>query len=357
MTADLRDALADNLDRVVAPAGDLATVVRNGRRIRTRRRASVAGALAVVLVAGGAAVTQLAGSPEAGSEDGQVATDPTVTNGLRAYGDPGRILHFGDRTVDISGLEWLDTDAAATANGVVYFEDGRPMLLGLDGSTRALYDGDVEERADFHPSVKADPTSSQVAVSFWTEGSPRLLVIDTETGATPFNLLCGKCEPAVIDAFDDGVFFVRIYNRTVAYEAAGPGNVNFAGPETRIADVRNGVVLYDGEPPAKAAQVGDRTYRFVRGAIDSQLTHDGEHVLGWSSTLAPTNDSPPLQLSVTEQDLARAWTIDTDGSILVASSGGAGAQFDDCDAVTGACERIGELEMTGGDPLFVGNDM
>lgn len=358
MTADLRDALADHLDRVVAPAGDLASVMRTGRRIRTRRRASVAGALAVVLVAGGAAVTQLGGSPDAGSDDGQVATDPTLTKGLRAYADPGRILHFGDSSIDISDLEWLDTDAAATSNGVVHYDAGRPMLLGLDGTTKALYDGDVEDRPDFHPTAKADPTSTQVAVSFWTEGSPRLLVLDTLTGETVLSLACVGCEPLVIEAFDDGVVFYRRGSfGTVAQEVSGPGNVNFAGPETQIADVRNGVVLYDGQPPSKSAQIGDRTYRFVPGAIDSQLTHDGQHVLAWSSTLAPTFDAPPLQLSVTEQDGARQWTIDTDGSILVASSGGPGAEFDDCDAVTGACERIGELEMTGGDPMFLGNDM
>ncbi|UUZ60146.1 hypothetical protein [Nocardioides sp. B-3] len=177
-----------------------------------------------------------------------------------------------------------------------------------------------------------------------------------QEGETPFNPACGGCGSLVIEAFDDGVVFVRMDNRIMAYEMRGT-SVELAGPKTRIADVRNGVVLYDGEPPSKEPRVGDRTYRFVRGAIDSQLTHDGEHVPARSSTLAPTFDAAPLQLSVTEQDGATHWTIDTDGSIPVASSGGPGAQFDDCDAVTGACERIGELEMTGGDPMFLGNDM
>ncbi|MEO5662251.1 MAG: hypothetical protein ABIR39_03120 [Nocardioides sp.] len=357
MTADLREALADHLDRVVAPTGDLSSVMRSGRRIRTRRRAIVAGAVAAVLVVGGFATTQLMGSPKAGSNDGQVATDPALAQGLRAYADPGRVMHYGDRSADISDLEWLDTDAAATANGVVYYDAGRPMLLGLDGTTKVLYDGEVEDRPDFHPTAKADPTSAQVAVAVWTEGAPRLLVVDTATGARSISLACAGCDPFVIEAFDDGVVFYRTSFGTVAQEASEPGSVNFAGPETRIADVRNGVVLYDGQPPAQQRPVGDRTYRFVPGAIDSQLTHDGQHVLAWSSTLAATFDAPPLQLSVTEQDGARQWTIDTDGSILVASSGGAGARFHDCDVVTGACERIGELEMTGGDPLFLGNDM
>ena len=65
--------------------------------------------------------------------------------------------------------------------------------------------------------------------------------------------------------------------------------------------------------------MGQRDYTFVPGAIDSQLTHDGAHVLAWSSTLAPTGPGAPLQLSVTERDGATQWTVDTDGSVLVAS--------------------------------------
>jgi hypothetical protein len=126
----------------------------------------------------------------------------------------------------------------------------------------------------------------------------------------------------VIDAFDDGAVFIRSEAGTSVWDVDGDFTRPFAGPGTSIADVRNGVVLYDGDVPQPEPGVGQRDYTFVPGAIDSQLTHDGQHVLAWSSTLAPTFEASPIQLSVTEQDGARQWTIDTDGSVLVASSGG-----------------------------------
>jgi hypothetical protein len=131
----------------------------------------------------------------------------------------------------------------------------------------------------------------------------------------------------------------------------------FAGPGTRIADVRNGVVLYDGAVPEPEPGVGQRDYTYVPGAIDSQLTHDGAHVLAWSSTLAPTRTGDPLRLSVTEEDGATHWTVDTDGSVLVASQAGSATVVSDCDPVTGACDEVEVLEVSGGDLGFLGNDM
>ena len=89
MSTDLREALADRLDRVVAPPGDVLAVMRDGRRIRTRRRAAVVGVVAATLAVGGLAVTQLLGSSDPLASEGDVATDPTVVTtpagGLRAY--------------------------------------------------------------------------------------------------------------------------------------------------------------------------------------------------------------------------------------------------------------------------------
>jgi hypothetical protein len=55
-------------------------------------------------------------------------------------------------------------------------------------------------------------------------------------------------------------------------------------------------------------------------------------------------------------DSAQFFTVDTDGSILAATVTDP-TRFFDCEVPSGACEQIGELNVTGGDPQFVGNDM
>ncbi len=98
----------------------------------------------------------------------------------------------------------------------------------------------------------------------------------------------------------------------------------------------------------------------MAGAIDSQLTYDGAHVLAWSSTLEPT--APDGDALVLEQGPAGKglgfWTIDTDGSVLVMTT----KKYPDftvydCVVPSGACEKIGSLQPTSGDPMFIGNDM
>jgi hypothetical protein len=359
MSTDLRDALTERLDRVTPPPGDLVAVVREGRRIRNRRRAVAAGAVAAVLVVGGLAVTQLGPSDQRAGQ-GEVATDPVVgaADGLRAYADPGGDLRYGGLRVPTEQVPGFNADAAATPEGVVYYDDGRPMLRDLDGRATPLLDEPFESRAAFRPTAKADSTSSDVAVAVLRSGEPRLLVVDTATREVrdSINFFCDGCN-VVIDAFDDGAVFVRYDGGTTVWDLDGNFTRPFAGPGTRIADVRNGVVLYDGAVPEPEPGVGQRDYTYVAGAIDSQLTHDGSHVLAWSSTLAPTGAGDPLRLAVTEEDRASHWTIDTDGSILVASYGSSGNVVHDCDPVTGACDEVEVLRVSGGDVLFAGNDM
>ena len=147
MSTDLRDALSDRLDRVAAPPGDLVAVMRDGRRIRTRRRAAVAGVVAATLAVGGRPSPSwwARRTPRAG--EGQVATDPTVvdaaSDGLRAYADPGGVLHFGGGPCPSTRFAGLDTDAVATPGGVVHYDAGRPVLLDLDGNT-TMIEGAVE---------------------------------------------------------------------------------------------------------------------------------------------------------------------------------------------------------------------
>jgi hypothetical protein len=52
------------------------------------------------------------------------------------------------------------------------------------------------------------------------------------------------------------------------------------------------------------------------------------------------------------------WTIDTDGTVLVASPDKRqGFMVYDCQVPSGACEEVGPLDPQGGDPMFIGNDM
>ena len=61
---------------------------------------------------------------------------------------------------------------------------------------------------------------------------------------------------------------------------------------------------------------------------------------------------------VTTDDGLGFWTIDTDGSVMVAwTEGYPRFTVDDCDPVTGACEQVGRMTTRGGDPQFLGNDM
>jgi hypothetical protein len=360
MSTDLRDALADRLDRVKPPPGDLVAVVREGRRIRNRRRAAAVGAVAAALVVGGLAATQLVGPSDQRAGKGDVATDPVgrATDGLRAYADPGGDLRYGGLRVPTSQVPGFDTDAAATPEGVVFYDAGRPMLRDLDGEVTPLWEGQVQAEPGFSPTAKSDSTSAQVAVAVLRGGMPRIMVVDTATGelVDHMNFICEGCT-VVIDAFDDGAVFFRSESGTSVWDLDGNFGRPFAGPGTRIADVRNGVVLYDGAVPEPEPGVGQRDYTYVPGAIDSQLTHDGAHVLAWSSTLAPTRTGDPLRLSVTEEDGATHWTVDTDGSVLVASQAGSATVVSDCDPVTGACDEVEVLEVSGGDLGFLGNDM
>jgi hypothetical protein len=260
--------------------------------------------------------------------------------------------------VPTSQVPGFDTDAAATPEGVVFYDAGRPMLRDLDGEVTPLWEGQVQAEPGFSPTAKSDSTSAQVAVAVLRGGMPRIMVVDTATGelVDHMNFICEGCT-VVIDAFDDGAVFFRSESGTSVWDLDGNFGRPFAGPGTRIADVRNGVVLYDGAVPEPEPGVGQRDYTYVPGAIDSQLTHDGAHVLAWSSTLAPTRTGDPLRLSVTEEDGATHWTVDTDGSVLVASQAGSATVVSDCDPVTGACDEVEVLEVSGGDLGFLGNDM
>lgn len=359
LDTQLRDVLDERLDAVVPPVGDLPAAVGRGRRLRRRRRVT-AGACGAVLAAS-AVIGGLALSGPSGSTVDDHAVEPLgpmdFSHGLRAYGD-AMTLHIGGRTVDATSLDFLDTDAVATADGVVYYRDGDVMLIREDGTTSVLDRGESTP-GEFHPTAKGD-TGSLVAYAV-SDNDDRVVlkVVDTSSGDVVASRELGcsaPCDGLVIDGVDSGAVFVRDDDGTSVWRFdEGDDLVPFAGPETRVADVRNGVVLYDGAAPEGA---DSSSWTLVPGAIDAQLTYDGEYVLYWSSRLEATDPSAgPVTLDKGPVEGLGFWTIDTDGTVLtIAPSGGQYAVYD-CEVPSGACQELGRLDPQGGDPMFVGNDM
>ena len=66
-----------------------------------------------------------------------------------------------------------------------------------------------------------------------------------------------------------------------------------------------------------------------------------------------------LEQGPTEQNALGFWAIDSDGSVLVAGPDGKYPHYlvYDCEVPSGACEELGPLVTTGGDPEFIGVDM
>jgi hypothetical protein len=277
--------------------------------------------------------------------------------GARAYADPGRELHLAGRTFPAKDLDYLDTDAVGTAYGMVFFDHGRPMLLGADGDVDALVDGPLDDPKDFHPTAKVDSVNPWVAYATRRGITTTVTVHDLSTGRDvgSTEIDCGDCTDFVIEALDDGVIYLRIAQLTRSWDVVtGEGETVYDGGG-RVVDVRGGVMLYDGKPPA------DLGLTRVEAPIDAQLTFDGKHVLDWSSRLRSTDGGPDLVLEQgpTKQYALGFWAIDSDGSVLVARPDGDYPHYlvYDCDAASGACEELGPLVTKGGDPMFVGVDM
>jgi hypothetical protein len=158
---------------------------------------------------------------------------------------------------------------------------------------------------------------------------------------------------------DRGLVFVRTGEGTFVWdpESRGAQRWTLLGEgDFRVADVRNGRVLWAGAPPTPAADNPVAGWDFTKGQIDAELSYDGRYVLYWSSTLQPTEpDGEALRLDVRD---AIWFTFDTDGSVLAAANGqDQRSPVYDCTLATGACELIGSVSTKSGDPMFIGNDM
>jgi hypothetical protein len=154
----------------------------------------------------------------------------------------------------------------------------------------------------------------------------------------------------VIDAISDGHVVLRGEQGTLTWNWTSPDQawVPLAGPATRVADVANRVLLYDGARPPRLPE----GWRAVRGPVDGLLTPGGGHVVAWDRVLAPTEPGGrPIRL---EDVGAFFFTVDTDGSVLAATPSG---RAYDCDLDSGACEKYADLPPGAGDPAYIGADM
>lgn len=394
------ESLSRRLDGIEPPMGDLAAVTRHGRRMRHRRTGLVAtvglaAAACGAIVAGQAMIGGPGGSAEAYAPLGAL----DLSDGLRAYAVGDGRVYMAGRSFDEGDVRYLDTSATAVPQGVVFFDSKlRPHLLDESGNVTRLGDASTAGIKDFHPTAAADVNSTIVGWTIRHDDRVEVVLYDVDarkqvaTGDVPCQ---GEvCDDVRLDGLDGDLAFVRTPNGTSVWDRSDDSWTKIAGPETRIADVHNGVLLHDGPAPDLTGPLAEG-WRLVKGPIDAQLTFDGKHILNWSSTLKSTTPGgPDLKLDVSAGDLG-FYTIDTDGSVLVAMSdsdgytqaappahseldmgdkkpgeeirvtdpvpdrpaaGDSTTTFFDCEVPSGECKKLGEHEVSG-DPMFVGNDM
>jgi hypothetical protein len=329
--------------------------------MRRRRTAVVTSAATVAALAGGGLALSTRGPATPDLPAFTATGQAEVGNGLRAYAMPGRELHMADRTYPVEALDFLDTDAVATPQGIVSYDRGLPVLLKPSGSTVLLDVGPTDQPDGFHPTAKADAEGVRVAYALIVDGRVTVKVYDLDQGTVvaAARVPCREgCASTVIDGLDSGTVFVRDHEGTSTWDYRTDHWSHLAGPRTRVADVRNRVVLYAGPAPGSPVE----GWRYVPGAVDAQLSYDGSHVLDWSAVLEPTR--PGGTPWILDKGLAKPgyafFTFDTDGSVLVAVGpahpGGDFAVYD-CPLPSGRCDALDPLAPGSGDPMFVGDDM
>jgi hypothetical protein len=355
--SDLSELVQERLDALDVPPPDLADVHRRGHRIRSVRAVAAASAVVVVAVAVGftASLAGGGGAEDRSGRDPQPIGRLDLSQGLRAYAAPGAEIHLGGRAFPGASLDLLDTDATATPAGVLFYDEGVPRLLAESGEVEDLEPDAEPMRA--HPTAKIDSQGAVVAYGARLDGGLVVRVRDLASGT----LLASRAVPqdTVVDGMDDGVVFLRTGEGTTRWDTATDEERPFAGPRTGVADVRNGVVLYDGPAPDGPDA---SAYRLVKGGIDAQLTYDGAYVVYWSSRLEPTAPGgAPLLLDAGSTEPGPTtgwWAIDTDGSVLTAVPGaGQTNEVYDCEVPAGTCADLGPLTTEHGDPMFIGVDM
>lgn len=367
METRLPEAIKSQVGRLDVPVHDLAAVTSRGRRLRHRRTAAVA-ALTVLAVAGAGFMGVQLRDSRTDPDRGFAPVAPLVrADGLRAFARPGPgpvgdgMVSVGGRTFPADAMADLGTSASSTPYGLVFFgPDRQARLLRDDGSATALAPAPESPLRVTDPTSAFDAALPLVAWSVATDSGATIRMLNFETGGTSaLDIMCGSCADVAVDGLDQGLVFVRTEDGTSVWDPLSEdGMAQIAGPRTRVVDVRNKVVLYDGPAPTFAGPVED-TWTFVPGALDSELSFDGEYVLRWSDGLKLTRPgTKPVELDVKN---ASSWTFDTDGSVLVMRGGPAAFQGSksylyDCEVPSGRCTEFATVPADQGSPTFIGND-
>jgi hypothetical protein len=366
----LTSTITEHVATVAQPVPDLSRVITKGRGLRRRRQAATLAAVAAIAVgaalAGRGVSDLIAPNPERFAPVGPL----DYSEGLRAFASPDADgeVSLGGRSFPIEDMGYLDTEATATPHGLVFFDGaGQAHLLAQDGTDQTLAPAPTDQGDDFRPSAKADARLPLVAFTQPDADGVTVRLVDLDTGSTldtilvPCAGLFSTCENVRVEGVDRGLVFVRTGEGTFVWnpESRGEDRWTLLGDgDFRVADVRNGRVLWSDAPPAPAPDSPVADWSFTQGKIDAELSYDGRHILYWSSTLKPTEPGGrTLRLDVKD---AIWFTFDTDGSVLAATSGSWSGQRSpvfDCKLPTGACERIGSISTRSGDPMFIGNDM
>lgn len=394
----VKGAVEEQLTRVVPPEPDVDAVLGRQRHRSTVRLVAVPVA-ATALVGGVVGGADLLVGGNGGSAQAESLGSFDFSKGLRSYLSPdeGGGIYIAGRRFDSDKLKDIDIDATATPYGMIYFDgNGQAHLLDEQGyrkaigpvpeelpeppepNTKTFYlddDGGVSKEPgagretvtmpvgptpeQYHPSAKADTTSTLAA---WTEYygdhvTVRMYDLATGEDAGSYDVPCSDgCAEVSLDAVDSGLAYVGTEDGTFVWNPRTDEWTRLAGPQTEVVDVHSKTILYAGETPgpARGGPIDD-SWRYVKGAVDAELSHDGRHVLDWSSTLKPTRaGDEPVELDVPRA--ATFFTFDTDGSVLAATSEDP-ARVYDCEVPSGECTRLADVPTRNGDPVFVGNDM
>ena len=359
---DLRVALEHGIGQVTPPPPDLAGVHRRRRRTQAQR-AGVGLLVAASLVVGALALARHTPDVDDRSDRfGFADQGPlSLARGARAWAVDGKVLHVGGNTYPWPSSIGLDTRAVATELGLVFPDGrGRPQLLGRDGEVTALDESPADAVADLRSPIQVDPATSRIAYATSHDGVVTVKVLDLSSGdvvaSTP--LPCaGGCRDVTVDAFDSGRVFVSTADGTTTWRVGEPSDtlVSFAAKGTTVVDARNKVLLYHGRESPRPLD----GWTYAKGATDDQLTLDGSHVLAWSSVLRSTDGSAPVRLdqgAPGPRGPLTFWSLDSDGSVLVATVARRYPTFDmyDCAVPSGSCTYLGR--EASGDPVFIGND-
>lgn len=377
----LTRTIIEHVTAEAQPVPDPQEVVRRGRAIRRRRKCwGLALPLTAVAILGAVVMgTAHTNSQSPGLGVPRPETFAPVgmldySEGLRAFASPDAdgTVSIGGRTFPVQAKGYLDTDATATPFGLVFFDRvGQPHLLAQSGTDQVLAPIPTRVGRDIRLSAKADARRPLVAFTQPSGHgvSVQVASLVTRRSLDSVEVPCAgsACKDVRIEAVDRGLVFVRTQAGTFVWDPKSTDGARWTllgKGAFRVADARNGRVLWSFTPPTPASDSPVADWHFTQGAIDAQLSYDGRHMLDWSPTLKPTE--PGAHVIRLELENAAWLTFDTDGSVLAATqvdrSTAAKNQKSrstifDCDLSSGACERIGSVSTKSGDPIFIGNDM